>query len=501
MAALTILTRLPFASRYLYSWDSVQFALALKKFDMLQHQPHPPGYILYVFLGKLISLIFSDANYVYVVLSILASVAAVILFYKFTQLLFSSYKLAVSTSLILIFNPYFWYFGEVASTYIFDALFAVIFTYLTLLIIRKRDPKYLYYFSFFIGVSGGFRQSLIFFFVPIWLFSAVYLIKHSQLKFRQIATSIFIGIITVSAWFLPLLFLSGGWQNCWAATNWQLSQAAQNTSIFKNAGWNFVWTNLKNIAKVSLTIINLGFLVALLILFLLRPRIKKILREPIFYLFLFWLIPSYFIYAFVHFGNKGYLMTVAPALIIIFSTPMYFLLDKKGLLYGSSFVIIIFEIIIFLFPNPASFETYDLNFNWQNIRDLDKKIETHVKKINEYSPQNTILLTLKNFNYGFEYFRLAEYYLPNFDVYELFSDGKIYFHVKKYSKMELFSDNIVKISPDVKNILIITDNLNPIILFQDNIFTINIGNGENVYRIDADGLDNLNFQNYHFQKK
>jgi hypothetical protein len=32
-------------------WDSVQFAMGVRQFDLWHHQPHPPGYPLYIFLG------------------------------------------------------------------------------------------------------------------------------------------------------------------------------------------------------------------------------------------------------------------------------------------------------------------------------------------------------------------------------------------------------------------------------------------------------------------
>lgn len=34
-------------------WDSVQFALGVRQFNIWEHQPHPPGYPLYIFLGWL----------------------------------------------------------------------------------------------------------------------------------------------------------------------------------------------------------------------------------------------------------------------------------------------------------------------------------------------------------------------------------------------------------------------------------------------------------------
>src|SRR4030067_1070858 len=55
LSALTLLSRWPYRARMLYNWDAVQFALALKEYDVAKHQPHPPGYILYVGLGRLLN--------------------------------------------------------------------------------------------------------------------------------------------------------------------------------------------------------------------------------------------------------------------------------------------------------------------------------------------------------------------------------------------------------------------------------------------------------------
>jgi hypothetical protein len=68
---VTALTRFAFRSHYLYDIDSVNFALALDRFDPTAHQPHPPGYFLYVCLARFIRLIFRDANTSLVAISII----------------------------------------------------------------------------------------------------------------------------------------------------------------------------------------------------------------------------------------------------------------------------------------------------------------------------------------------------------------------------------------------------------------------------------------------
>jgi hypothetical protein len=44
---------LPFLAPSLEDIDSINFALGLHRFDIVQHQPHPPGYPVYILLGRL----------------------------------------------------------------------------------------------------------------------------------------------------------------------------------------------------------------------------------------------------------------------------------------------------------------------------------------------------------------------------------------------------------------------------------------------------------------
>jgi hypothetical protein len=69
----TIITRIPFTSKYLYHMDSVQFALALDLYDVTIHQPHPPGYFLYVMRGSFVNILIRDANTVFEFISIILS--------------------------------------------------------------------------------------------------------------------------------------------------------------------------------------------------------------------------------------------------------------------------------------------------------------------------------------------------------------------------------------------------------------------------------------------
>ena len=54
-------TRVLSMSRFLYDLDSVNFALGMLRFDPAGHQPHPPGYFLYICLARLVNRLVPDA--------------------------------------------------------------------------------------------------------------------------------------------------------------------------------------------------------------------------------------------------------------------------------------------------------------------------------------------------------------------------------------------------------------------------------------------------------
>ena len=53
LALLWFLLRIPhFGARYSFDWDSSQYARGLAEFSVAKHQPHPPGYPLWVLSAR-----------------------------------------------------------------------------------------------------------------------------------------------------------------------------------------------------------------------------------------------------------------------------------------------------------------------------------------------------------------------------------------------------------------------------------------------------------------
>ena len=108
LAAAFALAHAPYIVSSLEDIDSVNFALGIRDFDVANHRPHPPGYPVYIALGKLgaaITRLFSGSAPPSVVeartlsvLSLLGAIAAVFLMYRLLATLTAGQNQSESTA-------------------------------------------------------------------------------------------------------------------------------------------------------------------------------------------------------------------------------------------------------------------------------------------------------------------------------------------------------------------------------------------------------------------
>src|SRR5260370_16572711 len=67
LLAALMATRWALAPKYLFYLDNINFALAVRDFNPVLHQPHPPTYALFVALLKLLTICIPSAKYVQLV--------------------------------------------------------------------------------------------------------------------------------------------------------------------------------------------------------------------------------------------------------------------------------------------------------------------------------------------------------------------------------------------------------------------------------------------------
>src|SRR5712691_1042415 len=171
LALVTLGSRWPYRARMLYNWDAVQFALALYEFDVAKHQPHPPGYLLYVLLGRLLNAWLGDPTFAYVGLAMLFSAATTFVVFWLGKRLYDRVTATAAAALLAV-SPLFWFYGSVGLTYAgeaFGASLAAVFAYGAL----RGDARYLYGGAVALGLAGGIRPSVLVLLFPLCVGCAV----------------------------------------------------------------------------------------------------------------------------------------------------------------------------------------------------------------------------------------------------------------------------------------------------------------------------------------
>ncbi len=451
---LVVITRVPFTSKFLYEWDSVNYSLAFENYNILQQQPHPPGYLLYVTLGKAVNYVFNDPNTSMIFLSMIFSILTVILVYFMAKEIFSR-KIGVVSALMVIFNPFIWFYGEIASIYIFEAFFGVLIAYSSYKLFNGNE-KFLYISAFVLGLSGGFRTDIIEFMLPLWAFC----IWKAMPPYTKITKGIVTFIFSVSLWLLPAVILTGGFENYIHILRYTSESATYTSMIFGanisqqilNTGVCIIWS------LIGLT--SIGTLISVLFLIYHRENLKSkaivYIKKPLTIFFLLWIIPSFLFYLFIYIVKPGYLLTFLPAVMIILSyitirisSDIHFKLPKISINQILGFILLIYVIsntLYFVYPydlhNGQIWETptdkmgtnqkilfgidVGLLYDHAKINANDENTQLHIKNIlniSNSSPQSTIIVIrdINREDEGFNW-RKAMYYLPDYDIYYLFDN-------------------------------------------------------------------------------
>jgi hypothetical protein len=226
--------------------DSVNFALGVRQFDVAEHQPHPPGYPIFIALGKIGGASLARAGVAMpdvrglAMWSALAAGVLPLLFFAFFGRLGGEggERRAALATLLVVCSPLVWFTGarplsDLAGLAAAWAALAALATGsdLGLLATRKDQdltPRWVVVGAFLAGLSIGFRSQMAVLTMP--LLSGVVL-TMPRVRIPAIAAT----AAGVAVWAVPLVWLSGGPQRYLEALG---SQAGEDFS-----GVVMLWTH------------------------------------------------------------------------------------------------------------------------------------------------------------------------------------------------------------------------------------------------------------------
>ncbi|MDO8476555.1 MAG: DUF2723 domain-containing protein [Candidatus Rokubacteria bacterium] len=438
LGVLTLLSRWPYRARMLYNWDAVQFALALREFDVAKHQPHPPGYLLYVGLGRLLNIPLADPNLAYVALAMLFSAATTVTVYWLARALYER-ATAASAAALLAVSPLFWFYGSVGLTYAGEAFGASLVAALAYGALRG-DARCLYWGAVALGLVGGIRPSVLVLLFPLCVGCAVVGIRGA----RRLALAAALLLVAVLSWFLPLVWLSGGLNAYLRASTQLYGSVVLPTSVL---GGSIDVTLAQARYVLASVIVGLGPLALAAFALPLYARRAGWGRAEWF--LLVWIVPPAVFYTLVHFGQAGYVLTFLPALVILLSRVLAEAIAvgserlrrpnwRWGLTAAAIVPLCLVSTGFFVSarPVPRHFDNRtgdawvwrakDEANDWimsrtvAALREHEAVIRTYVETIRAvYDPADTALLTELGNPRSYPWLRHAMFYLPEYAVYQV----------------------------------------------------------------------------------
>ncbi len=251
LALIFALAHVPFLATSLEDIDSVNFALGVRDFDVATHRPHPPGYPVYIALGKIATAIAGfgvDAPAsrleakALAVLSLLAALAAIPLLYRIFAALDASPGFdsqAIAAVAVTVCCPLLWYLAVRPMSDLPGLAFALASQACLMLAWSRQRPaddgdrrlsadamrasgRMIVAGALLAGLAIGVRSQ------TVWLTLPLLVVILFDRIGRGVAGAM-IGSATMFvvgglAWGIPLLVASGGWNAYLAALGTQAGE-------------------------------------------------------------------------------------------------------------------------------------------------------------------------------------------------------------------------------------------------------------------------------------
>jgi hypothetical protein len=226
--------------------DAINFALGVRDFDVAQHQPHPPGYPLFIALGKVSTPLLRAAGVdapevrgLALWSALAGSVLTFLVFVLWRSLDHDEWRSGLA-ALITAASPLFWF---TALRPLSDLSGLCAAAAALVLIVRALPPAWrgegvassraLLAGSFLAGLAIGFRSQTLVLTAPLLV--TVLLLPRSGIPARVRIAAVGAAVAGVGLWAIPLVVASGGISGYLAALG---SQAGEDFS-----GVVMLWTN------------------------------------------------------------------------------------------------------------------------------------------------------------------------------------------------------------------------------------------------------------------
>ena len=224
LALVFLAFHLPYLPSSLEDLDSINFAMGIRDFDVAHHQPHPPGYPVFILIAKAMHAVVPSEVTVLALLSVLAGalgVVAIAALYRRLDGADMRTWWSASAVALAMTSPLYWF---TAARPLSDASGLAAALAVQVMTLGATSATGLTIAAFCGGLAAGLRSQVIWLTVPLLILQGLRAqglglrrdasAARSPQPFALILVSFSVGILL---WFLPLVILSGGLAAYWHA--------------------------------------------------------------------------------------------------------------------------------------------------------------------------------------------------------------------------------------------------------------------------------------------
>lgn len=235
IAAIFLALHLAALPSSLEDLDSINFALGVRDFDVSQHQPHPPGYPLYILAAKIVHAAgraagaivhvnFTEAHALSLVGVLAGALAVFALLGLFAEWDRDAWTGAPPwpATLVAVACPLFWI---TAARPLSDTTGLAAALGVQWLLVRARTPRDVALAAACAGLAAGFRSQVVVLTGPLLLLSLATLPRGA--RFSGVWRAVAAYAAGTLIWLGPLLWISGGPVAYWQAFS---AQGAEDLS-------------------------------------------------------------------------------------------------------------------------------------------------------------------------------------------------------------------------------------------------------------------------------
>ncbi|HVM61458.1 MAG TPA: glycosyltransferase family 39 protein [Verrucomicrobiae bacterium] len=422
---VAVAMRVPFRSRLVYHWDSAQFVLAIRQFDIRLSQPHAPGYFLYVLLGRLVNNWIGDPHASLVWISIVFGSALSAVLYLLGTVM-AGRRAGAAAAVMGLTSPQVWFHSCVALTYVVDS-FLVCAIVLELWLAVQRGGTWwdAVAIGALLALLGGVRQQSVPELVPLVAF-AFWQFQRARLAKLAVAAVTAVGLGL--AWFVPMLRVSGGWGAYLTIVRRHAFVNASST--LWGGGWDAL---LQNVANTTGYCLNGLMLAAVIWIAALLYRAARMTTEQkrlwnsqhalALAVLAAWVVPMVIFGTVIGFTKQpGYVLGYLPALFLLTAIVIATLKNAR---YRSLLIVAIGAVnVISFLAWPALWDRvfFGMARTSAEIARHDSQLSGIVADVRQrFSPKDVVICFSEEYYlWGLRHFQVC---LPEYEQYQLVLDS------------------------------------------------------------------------------